>query len=108
MFSIVVVILLLPVASQLILGSFSIAGRVKTPYAAITRVNAIFEIALLVAAPKMLDVEAKIEHVRSLMPHTTFFTLAIFLFLTFLGIVACQLVWKKGEKRRLKKQRQSN
>lgn len=105
MFSVVLIILLLPIASQLFLGSISMAGYVKIPYATITRINAFAEIVLLVAAPKLLDVEAKIEHVRSLMPHTSFLTLAIFLFLTFLAIVACQLVWKKGEKRRLKKQR---
>ncbi|RZJ72950.1 hypothetical protein [Flavobacterium sp.] len=101
MFHIVVIILFLPIASQLILGSFSIAQKINLKYSVITQINIAVAIALLIAAPKLLDVEAKIEHVRSIMPRTTYYTLAIFLFLAFLSVIGFQLVWKKGHKKRL-------
>ncbi|NUY79680.1 hypothetical protein HUK80_02135 [Flavobacterium sp. MAH-1] len=102
MFHVVVIILVLPIVSQLILGSFSIAGLLKVPYSLITRINSVCQIALLFAGPKLVDIEAKIEHVSHIMPHSTFFMLSIFLFVLFLSVIACQLIWKKAHKKGLK------
>ncbi len=101
MFHFVVILLLLPIASQLILGSFSVAQKIGLKYSLITQINIALAIALLIASPKLLDVEAKIEHVRSIMPRTTFYTLEIFVFLAFLSVIGFQLVWQKGHKKRL-------
>lgn len=102
MFHVVVIILVLPTVSQLILGSLSIGGRLKVPYSLLTRINCVCQIALLFAGPKLVDIEAKIEHVSHIMPRTTFFMLSIFLFVLFLSVIACQLIWKKAHKRALK------
>lgn len=105
MFHFVVLLLFLPVASQLFLGSFAIAKKISISYSQLTRINSFLAIALVVAGPKLLDVEAKYEHVRRILPHTTFIALVIFLFLLFLSVVASQLVWKKAHDKRLKREK---
>ncbi|RYZ89086.1 MAG: hypothetical protein EOP06_09870 [Proteobacteria bacterium] len=105
MFALVFVILALPIISQFFLGSFSISGRLKIPYAVITKINSVAQILLIFLAPRLISIESKIEHVHREMPRSGFFIISVVVFVVFLSVIACQLIWKKSTKRRLKKER---